>query len=105
VLGRWMARPTRAEEIAFVLVFLLVAGVSAFVGVLIGLPRSPAILVTHLPYPQQPAIEAPVPTAAEGAVASIPGVQDCNKAVPWMQVCSGNRLAHPRVGASQSPTP
>jgi hypothetical protein len=107
MLDPWFARANRVGKVRLLLtvfVFLAVAGAAAFVGVLVGSPRSPVTIsvgssVSH----------AVAPSATVGPVAVGPQPvpnQDCNKAVPWMQACARtqHRVA-PVPEPSVSPTP
>jgi hypothetical protein len=120
VLDPWSARAGRARKtrrrlltvLGVVITFLVVAGASAFAGVLVGLPRSPVTATTPTISPALPVPPVTVPTQPIPGVVADTGPSHCtHKEVPWMLACHGqDRMAqHSRVapapGPSMSPAP
>jgi hypothetical protein len=120
VLDPWIARAGRVPKtrrrlltvLGVVITFLVVAGASAFVGVLVGLPRSPVTATTPTISPALPAPPVTMPTQPIPGVVVDTGPSHCtHKEVPRMLACHGrDRMAqHSRVppapGPSMSPRP
>jgi hypothetical protein len=107
----YMRRANRAKTIRLLLtafIFLAVAGIAAFVGVLVASPRyvAPAPATHLLPYhfTTGRAEAGPVEPTSTGSPWP---VTDCSKAVQWMQTwaCAKARHQAAAPGPIQSATP